>query len=55
MLSVSKENIPEGQGRPMECQCATSDTKEQDLNTAFTKYVLLNLPAYAEITIQHMD
>lgn len=47
MLSVSKQNISEGQNRPLDCQFATSDSEEQDCNTGFTKFELLNVPACA--------
>ena len=40
MLSMHKQNISKDQNRPVDCQRATSDSKEQDLKIGFLKCVL---------------
>ena len=46
MLSKHRQNISEDQNRPVDCQFAISDSKEQDLNIGFLKCILLNFSVY---------
>ena len=40
MPSMHKQNISEDQNRPVDCQRATSDSKEQGLKIGFLRRVL---------------
>lgn len=46
VLSMSKQNISDGQNRPIDRQFVTSDSKEQDFHIGFSKCMLLNLSIY---------
>lgn len=37
MLSMHKQNVSEDQNRPVDCQRATSDSKEQGLKIGFLR------------------